>query len=108
MGAAMFPDGRHIAVVNHESNSITTFTVDYEKKLLVMKLFSRFARASVIILDELAAGMDVEAKERVFRRLQSLMQGQDKILLLVEHGLAQELPFTKVFRFAEGRLEVQD
>ena len=28
--------------------------------------------------------------------------------LLVEHGLAQELPFTKVFRFAEGRLEVQD
>lgn len=78
------------------------------KKLLVMKLFSRFARASVIILDELAAGMDVEAKERVFRRLQSLMQGQDKILLLVEHGLAQELPFTKVFRFAEGRLEVQD
>ena len=34
---AMFPDGKHIAVVNNESNSITTFTVDYEKKLLVMK-----------------------------------------------------------------------
>ena len=34
---AMFPDGKHIAVVNHESNSITTFTVDYEKKILVMK-----------------------------------------------------------------------
>ena len=30
---AMFPDGKHIAVVNHESNSITTFTVDYEKKI---------------------------------------------------------------------------
>lgn len=29
---AMFPDNKHIAVVNHESNSITTFTVDYEKK----------------------------------------------------------------------------
>ncbi len=34
---AIFPDNRHIAVVNHESNSITTFTVDYEKNLLIMK-----------------------------------------------------------------------
>lgn len=34
---ALFPDGKHIAVVNHESNSITTFTIDYEKKLLIMK-----------------------------------------------------------------------
>lgn len=34
---AMFPDDRHIAVVNHESNSITTFTVDYEKKVLIQK-----------------------------------------------------------------------
>ena len=34
---AMFPDNKHIAVVNHESNSITTFTVDYEKKVLVQK-----------------------------------------------------------------------
>ena len=95
-------DGRKI-----EGNGLS-LSAGQRKKLLVMKLFSRFARASVIILDELAAGMDVEAKERVFRRLQSLMQGQDKILLLVEHGLAQELPFTKVFRFAEGRLEVQE
>ena len=33
----VFPDGKHLAVVNHESNSITTFTIDYEKDLLVMK-----------------------------------------------------------------------
>ena len=33
----VFPDGKHLAVVNHESNSITTFAIDYEKKLLVMK-----------------------------------------------------------------------
>lgn len=32
---ALFPDGKHIAVVNHESNSITTFTIDYG--VLVMK-----------------------------------------------------------------------
>lgn len=34
---AIFPDNQHIAVVNHASNSITTFKVDYEKNILVMK-----------------------------------------------------------------------
>jgi 6-phosphogluconolactonase len=34
---ALFPDGKHIACVNHQSNSITTFTIDYEKNVLVMK-----------------------------------------------------------------------
>lgn len=33
---AVFPDGKHIAVINHASASITTFRVDYEKGLLVM------------------------------------------------------------------------
>ncbi len=34
---ALFPGGRHLACVNYESDSVTTFTVDYEKKTLVMK-----------------------------------------------------------------------
>lgn len=34
---ALFPDDKHIACINHESNSVTTFTIDYEKKLLIMK-----------------------------------------------------------------------
>lgn len=32
----VFPDNRHIACLNHESGTITFFTVDYEKSLLVM------------------------------------------------------------------------
>ena len=32
----MFPDDKHIACLNHESNSITFFKIDYEKGLLVM------------------------------------------------------------------------
>lgn len=32
----IFPDGRHIASVNHESGTITFFRVDYEKNLLIM------------------------------------------------------------------------
>ncbi|MBS6644696.1 MAG: lactonase family protein [Clostridiaceae bacterium] len=33
---AVFPDDKHIAVINHESGSITFFRVNYEKGLLVM------------------------------------------------------------------------
>lgn len=33
---AVFPDDKHIASINHESGTITFFTVDYEKGLLVM------------------------------------------------------------------------
>ena len=33
---AIFPDGRHLISLNHESDSITFFTVDYEQGTLVM------------------------------------------------------------------------
>ena len=33
---AIFPDGRHLASVNHDSGTLTFFSVDYEKGLLVM------------------------------------------------------------------------
>lgn len=32
----IFPDGRHIMSLNHESNTITTFSVDYEAGLIAM------------------------------------------------------------------------
>ncbi len=34
---ALFPDQKHIAVVNNGSNTITTFAINYDKKVLVMK-----------------------------------------------------------------------
>ena len=33
---SVFPDNKHVASINKNSNSITFFTVDYEKGLLVM------------------------------------------------------------------------
>ncbi|OYP54932.1 6-phosphogluconolactonase, partial [Lachnotalea glycerini] len=32
-----FPDGKHLMSLNHESNTITIFSVDYQKGVLVMK-----------------------------------------------------------------------
>lgn len=34
---AIFPDGKHLASLNHESGTISFFEIDYEKKLLIMK-----------------------------------------------------------------------
>ena len=34
---ALFPDQKHLAVVTNASGTITTFKIDYEKKVLVMK-----------------------------------------------------------------------
>lgn len=33
---AIFPDGRHLVSVNHESDTLTFFTINYDKGLLVM------------------------------------------------------------------------
>lgn len=33
----LFPDGKHIACVNYESNLITTFAINYEKKVILQK-----------------------------------------------------------------------
>ena len=34
--AALFPDNRHLVSLNHESDSMTFFTVNFEKKLIIM------------------------------------------------------------------------
>jgi 6-phosphogluconolactonase len=34
--AALFPDNRHLVSLNHESNTMTFFTVDYENKCIIM------------------------------------------------------------------------
>lgn len=34
--AAIFPDDRHLVSLNHDSNTMTFFTIDYKKKALVM------------------------------------------------------------------------
>lgn len=34
--AAMFPDNRHLVSLNHESNTMTFFTIDMEKETIVM------------------------------------------------------------------------
>lgn len=56
---ALFPDQNHIAVVNNGSNTITTFHVDYQKRVLVMKgRPQELDRPNCIIFHEVEKGPD--------------------------------------------------
>lgn len=73
----------------------SSLSVGQRKKLLVMKLLLRFDEASVIILDELTAGLDVETTEKVHGLLQELFAKEGKILIMVEHLSECGLAFNK-------------
>ncbi|MDO4620593.1 MAG: lactonase family protein [Lachnospiraceae bacterium] len=71
---AIFPDEKHIAVVNNGSGTITTFAVDYEKQTLVMKgkpkkldtpncmVFQKIEKAPDVIRDVPEAEAEAAAK----------------------------------------------
>ena len=74
---AIFPDQKHIAVVNNGSNSITTFAIDYEKQVLVMKgkpkkldtpncmVFQKIQKAPASIRDVPEEEAEAAAKELI-------------------------------------------
>lgn len=52
--AALFPDNKHLVSLNHESNTMTFFTVDYEKNCIVMNGKEiKIKQANCIIFHEL-------------------------------------------------------
>lgn len=58
------------------------------KKLMMMKYLVRRERASVVILDEVFAGLDREGREEFARILREDMCRREKIYLVIEHGEA--------------------
>ena len=83
---ALFPDQKHIAVVNNGSNTITTFTVNYEKKTLAMKgrpqkldkpncmIFHKIEKAPEVIrnISEKEAEAEVQKPDRLIRPVEQL------------------------------------
>ncbi len=72
---ALFPDQKHIAVVNNGGCSITTFAINYDKKTLVMKgkpkkvdtpncmVFQKISKAPDVIRDVPEAEAEAAAKD---------------------------------------------
>ena len=93
-------DGRKI---DENGNSLS---VGQRKKLLILKLLLRFEDASVLILDELTAGLDAEAVQQVFALVQQIAASGDKIIFFVDHSCEGKMHFTHTFHFEDGELHI--
>ena len=82
-----------------------SLSVGQRKKLLFMQMLLRCEKASVIIMDEVTAGLDVDTTKKVNKYVTNLAAKNDKIIIFVDHTLANNLPVTKKIIFTEGYLE---
>lgn len=95
-------DGRSI-----EGNG-ASLSVGQRKKLCLLKLMGRIDQASVIVLDELLAGMDTSSAHTVVTLLNQLTRAQNKIIIMIEHNQPDTLPPHKTFYFENGCLTRQE
>ncbi len=107
------PDGTFSQLLRHVnlpdldvpiSGNGQSLSVGQRKKLLAAKFLLASRDASVIILDELTAGMDETTAAAVYADVLSLSRETRKIILVVEHKAPSGLSFTKTLRFANGTL----
>ena len=61
------------------------------KKLYVLKLLAAADQASVIILDEIAAGMDQDTVEAMRDIIKRISVNKDKIIFITDHGDASDI-----------------
>lgn len=92
-------DGRTI-----EGNG-DSLSVGQRKKLFILKLMLRLEEASVIILDELTAGLDAETTQQVYDFIRQAAAAKNKIILLVDHNMEEEIGVMKTFLFEDGKID---
>ena len=61
------------------------------KKLYVLKLLAAVDRASVLILDEVAAGMDMDTVKVLQNIIKRIAENKDKIIFVTDHGDATNI-----------------
>ena len=61
------------------------------KKLYVLKLLAMADRASVIILDEIAAGMDQDTVAVLLQMVRQIAETEEKIIFITDHGDAANI-----------------
>ncbi len=67
-----------------------------------MKMLLCQQEASIIILDEVTAGLDAQTTAAFREWLREASASGDKIILLVDHTLEAELPVNTCLRFVNG------
>ncbi len=75
------------------------------KKLLLLKFLLGLETASVLILDEITAGLDVETIEQVYAQLKRIAESAEKIIFVIDHNAPSDLGFTHTIRFLNGTIK---
>ena len=79
-------------------------SVGQRKKLLIMKMFLRIEEASVLIVDEIEAGLDQETREKYEQLLNLIAKEKNKLIIVVEHDPQGTIEFTKIMHFEHGHI----
>ena len=85
-------------------NEGKSLSVGQRKKLLIMKMLLRIEEASVLIVDEIEAGLDQETREKYEQLLNLIAKKKNKLIIVVEHDPQGTIEFTKIMHFQSGRL----
>lgn len=85
-------------------NGGLSLSAGQRKKLLLTKLLLRYERASVIILDEVEAGLDRSMVQKYMELLESMFAKRDKIFLMIAHSIDDDLPSMRTMHFEQGRI----
>ena len=85
-------------------NEGASLSAGQRKKLLILKLLLRSEIASVIVLDEVMAGLDDATRRVYLEELRQLAAGQDKMIFVIEHSLEGALAFVRTLYLEGGRI----
>ena len=85
-------------------NEGKSLSVGQRKKLLIMKMLLRIEEASVLIVDEIEAGLDQETREKYEQLLNLIAKKKNKLIIVVEHDPQGTIEFTKIMHFEHGHI----
>lgn len=89
-------------------NGGLSLSVGQRKKLLIAKMLERLTEASVIIIDEIEAGLDLSTRELYLSYLKEMFEDKNKIVIIIEHDVNKQLKFDKVFDFCDHKIICTD
>jgi ABC-type multidrug transport system fused ATPase/permease subunit len=92
---------------NIDNNGLN-LSVGQRKKILILKFLVRYERASVIILDEISEGLDVNSKKVYIEQLKKMFDRNDKIFIIVDHSIEDTVKFNKKIFFKAGLVDIQN
>jgi len=78
-----------------------SLSVGQRKKILLMKLALRYTSASVVVLDELGAGLDGESKKQYYDMINALIQKHDKIFIITDHDQTIPIHFNQTLTITQ-------